>query len=150
MNWKCLFFLPTMFASLNAAWAGSNSAELTCKSESGKVELRGRIPASEIELNLKLIYDGKTIVIGNDDNAHVVEKLRKGVFTVTIERSSGDGLKLTALSQSVVNLRIPNSNKDFAFDAKLTGPRPGGPFNADGRSQNALQAILKCTYHYSI
>ncbi|AKP92388.1 MULTISPECIES: hypothetical protein [Achromobacter] len=132
-----------------AAHAGSAPAELSCVSESGKVALRGTIPSpSSEELSLTLTYgNAKQAFDSGDDPAYVVSDFPLGVFTLVAPDDTWP-LTLYALPATVAVKKVANGDIAGTFQAKLTGPRPGGT-TASGMG-NPLTAILNCDYRYSL
>ncbi|OAS90405.1 hypothetical protein A6I77_05550 [Achromobacter xylosoxidans] len=128
------------------AHAGSAPAELSCVSESGKVALRGVIPSpSSEELKLTLTYVGATLGFDADrDPAYVVSDFPLGVFTLVAPDEVWP-LTLYALPASVAVKKDGTGAVVGTFQAKLTGPRPGG----SGANQ-PLKATVNCNYHYSV
>lgn len=133
-----------------AAHAGSAPAELSCVSESGKVSLRGVVPSpSSDELNVVLTYVGHTLRFDIDKApGYVVSDFTQGIFTLVAPNEVWT-LTLYALPGSVAVKKQDNGDVAGTFQAKLTGPRPGGSA-ASGVSDNPLKATLNCKYKYSV
>lgn len=148
MKLSAPWFLSCLLLA-GAAHAGSAPAELSCVSESGKVALRGAIPSpSSEELNLTLTYGNATQGFDSGDApAYVVADFPLGVFTLV---ASDDAWPLTlyALPGTVAVRKVANGDVAGTFQARLTGPRPGGP-TASGAG-NPLKATLNCDYRYSL
>ena len=152
-----VYALEVLLLTSGMAWAGSNSARLACISESGKVELKGEIPATEEALDLTLNYNGIALRIdfsesadGITANVDVTAKFRKGIFKLNVLRPNGDDLFLEALPKTIVIHTLTSGSTSAEFDATLIGPRPGGEKKADGTSVKPLRAVVKCRYEYSI
>lgn len=145
----CVFSMCVMTSGM--AWAGSGPAQLSCMSESGKVELSGKIPATEEALDLTLKYNGFILhMSSSEDTADVTTKFRKGIFKLNVSRSQGDDLLLESVPKSVVIHELTPGSTSAEFVATLRGPRPGGEKNADETSMKPLKTTMKCRYEYSI
>ena len=139
--------LMSLFALSGQAIAGANTAQLNCTgSHAGQaLTLVGDVPASIVEVDLKLSYRGQTIHLASPQ-AETSEStdFRRGIYRVEAALSGSNRLQLQAKPKSI----------------KYKGSMGGGKLNASFGAilkdapepfKSALKgAELSCTYAYEV
>lgn len=139
--------LALLFALSGQAIAGANTAQLDCKGRHAgqALTLVGAVPASIVEVDLKLSYRGQTMRLASP-KAETSEStdFRHGIFRLEAALSGSNKLQLQAKPQSVKYKGSMGRGKlDASFGAILkSAPEPFG---------SALKgAELSCVYAYEI
>lgn len=139
--------LVLLFALSGQALAGANTARLNCTgSHAGQaLTLVGDVPASIVEVDLKLSYGGQTMRLASPQ-AETSEStdFRHGVFRLEAALSGSNKLQLQAKPKSIKYKGSMGAGKlNASFGAILK--------NAPEPFQSALKgAELTCIYAYEV
>lgn len=141
----CALVLP--FALTGQAIAGANTAQLNCTgSHAGQaIRLEGDIPASMVDVNLKLSYGAQTLVLASPA-AEASERtdFRRGIFKLEVALPGSSRLQLQAQPKSIKYKGSMGGGKLQASFVAILQKAPE-PFKA------ALKgAELRCSYAYEI
>lgn len=141
----CALVLP--FALAGQAIAGANTAQLNCTgSHAGQaIHLVGDIPASMVDVNLKLSYGAQTLVLVSPA-AEASERtdFRRGIFQLKVTLPGSNRLQLQAQPKRIKYKGSMGAGKLNASFVALIQEAPE-PFKA------ALKgAELRCTYAYDV
>ncbi len=141
----CTLALP--LALSGQAIAGANTAQLNCTgTHAGQaLTLDGVIPATIVEVDLKLSYRGQTVrLVSPEADTSESTDFRRGVFRLEAARSGSNRLQLQARPKSI----------------KYKGSMGGGKLNASFGAilksapepfQSTLKgAELRCIYAYEV
>ena len=139
--------LMLVFALPGHAVAGANTAQLTCRgSHAGQVvTLVGNIPASIVEVDLKLSYGGQTLrLVSPEAETSESTDFRHGIFRFEAVLSGSNKLQLHAKAKSIKYKGSMGSGKlNASFGAILK--------NAPAPFEAALKgAEVSCVYAYEI
>lgn len=139
--------LMTLIALCDPATAGANTAQLKCSgSHAGQaLTLTGEIPASIVEIDLKLSYRGQTIrLVSPKAETSGSTDFRRRVFNLEAVLSASDRLQLQARPESIKYKGSMGSGKlNASFGAILK--------NAPAPFEAALKgAEVSCVYAYEI
>jgi hypothetical protein len=136
-----------LFALAGQAIAGANTAQLNCTGSHAGQELTlvGDIPASIVEVDLKLSYHGQTIRLASPE-AETSEStdFRHGIFRLDAALSGSNRLQLQAKPKSIKYKGSMGAGKLNASFGAILKDAPE-PFKA------ALKgAALSCIYTYEV
>lgn len=141
----CALVLP--FALTGRAFAGANTAQLDCTgSHAGQaIRLVGDIPASMVDVNLKLSYGAQTLVLASP-GAEASERtdFRRGIFRLEVTLPGSNRLQLQAQTKRIQYKGSMGGGKLNASFGAILREAPS-PFTT------ALKGVeLRCTYVYEI
>lgn len=135
-----------------SSFAGSGTAVLTCKSESGRTEFTAYLQdISGLLEGAEFTIDGSTMTFTNDEDVYTIFDPENGVFTIYIEGQTNDTyqnhkyIQLWAIPTTFKTVKGENSHQIYEFKAKIYGtePRPD-------QEMHCPEIELNCRLEYRI
>ncbi len=139
----------TSFRTINA---GSGTAHLTCRSESGRTLFKADIQDIDgIVEKAELTIDGVKLDFSDLEKSSIIFDSKNGVYTIAIE-SSPDGdfseqkfLKFWAIPRTFKTIKENNTGVKYVFKAKLYSTEP-----REGKNLQTPVIELDCILEYEI
>jgi len=139
--------LVWLLALSGQAIAGANTAQLNCTgNHAGQaLTLAGDVPASIVEVDLKLSYRGQTLrLVSPQADTSESTDFRRGIFRMEAVLSGSNKLQLQAEPKSIKYKGSMGAGKLNASFVAILKSAPE-PFNSSLKG-----AELSCTYAYEI
>lgn len=131
MNLTKLFYLLATFLLTSSFYLGTNTAVLTCKSDSGKTTFVANLQdITSMFESAKFTIDNSTIEFDSNDKASVALDSKKGVFTLyidgrkTFDYPNGKFIQFWAIPSSFKIIKEESGHKVYEFKAKIKGTDP--------------------------
>jgi hypothetical protein len=131
---------------------GSNTAYLTCKSESGRTVFTAELQdITGLLEKAELSVDNNKLLFTESDEAYTIFDSKKGVFTIYItgkankDFPNGRFIQFWALPESFKIIKSDRADQKFEFKARIEGTEP--------RKDKDLRipvVELNCTLEYKI